>query len=241
MKYIWVCLSLMFLSTFSYADDPKLYLGQYKDFNNGCGSGFNEKLVPDSIFGIDLIQACANHDNCYSKCLEGGENYGKPICDQQSEKAKELRRAVCDQKFRIEIQNICNQLDRKNFAKVQICELIANVYPYAVDKGGKGSFNGVVIPDSMLTYLQKNKLEDREIEKLGEEIRSLSQVEGIQENTIILKIEDGKPKAVLEGKSYSNVIKSENLTIQRKLMYGDNIDLSNATINEKPINIKQLQ
>lgn len=46
-----------------------------KDFNNGCSSGWNEKLVPDRVraLGVDFTKSCKNHDNCYSKCLPGGE------------------------------------------------------------------------------------------------------------------------------------------------------------------------
>jgi len=33
---------------------------------NGCGSGWNEALVPDSIYGLDISPACCVHDFMYA-------------------------------------------------------------------------------------------------------------------------------------------------------------------------------
>lgn len=39
---------------------------------NGCGSGWKEPLVPDSLGGIDISEACAIHDYDYDI---GGNEY----------------------------------------------------------------------------------------------------------------------------------------------------------------------
>lgn len=237
MKRLWFCTLLaVFMTTPAYAEEVG---ATYKDFNNGCGSGANEKLVPDQILGIDIRQACANHDNCYSKCLEGGENYGKEICKKDNE--KEDRRAICDQRFKEEIEEICKKISMFDLGKKQLCTLISDIYPIAVRVGGKPSFNGIQVSNKMLVYLQNNQLEDKDIEKLGQEINSLSRIDGIQENTMILSVKNGKPVASLEGIPSEVPAKSDNLMIQRTLKYGDNIDLSKATINEKPITIEMIQ
>lgn len=125
--------------------------------------------------------------------------------------------------------------------KKQLCTLISDIYPIAVRVGGKPSFNGIQVSNKILVYLQNNQLEDKDIEKLGQEINSLSRIDGIQENTMILSVKNGKPVASLEGIPSEVPAKSDNLMIQRTLKYGDNIDLSKATINEKPITIEMIQ
>ena len=32
---------------------------------NGCGSGWNAKLVPDTIYGVDIRPSCCIHDDRY--------------------------------------------------------------------------------------------------------------------------------------------------------------------------------
>ncbi|MCB0369033.1 MAG: hypothetical protein KDD45_06155 [Bdellovibrionales bacterium] len=34
-------------------------------FINGCGSGITERIVPDSLFGLDISEACSIHDYMY--------------------------------------------------------------------------------------------------------------------------------------------------------------------------------
>ena len=40
--------------------------GYVRDPNcNGCGSGWNAKLVPDRIYGLDITEVCCIHDYMY--------------------------------------------------------------------------------------------------------------------------------------------------------------------------------
>ena len=32
---------------------------------DGCGTGWNEKIVPDTIYGLDIRPACCRHDYAY--------------------------------------------------------------------------------------------------------------------------------------------------------------------------------
>ena len=45
---------------------------------NGCGSGWNEKLVPDTIFFLSIRRACCIHDDRYSR---GGVEANKELAD----------------------------------------------------------------------------------------------------------------------------------------------------------------
>lgn len=46
-----------------------------------CGSGWNEPLVPEGMFGTDWSGACESHDNCYDSC--GAD---KNMCDATLDK-----------------------------------------------------------------------------------------------------------------------------------------------------------
>ncbi|MBI5409589.1 MAG: RHS domain-containing protein [Nitrospirae bacterium] len=41
-----------------------------------CGSGWTDKIVPDSYGNFDFTRPCENHDKCYDSCGKS-----KPICD----------------------------------------------------------------------------------------------------------------------------------------------------------------
>ncbi len=42
--------------------------GMPKDYkSNGCGSGWSAKIIPDSIYGLDIRPACRYHDWCYEE------------------------------------------------------------------------------------------------------------------------------------------------------------------------------
>ena len=45
---------------------------------DGCGSGWNEKIVPDSIFTLDIRTACYVHDYMY---LQGGSDSDRLFAD----------------------------------------------------------------------------------------------------------------------------------------------------------------
>lgn len=34
--------------------------------STGCGSGWNDGLVPDNLIGLDISEACKIHDYCYT-------------------------------------------------------------------------------------------------------------------------------------------------------------------------------
>ena len=109
-----------------------------KDFNNGCGSGWNRPIVPDSIglLCVDYKKACANHDNCYSRCLPGGATYGLPVCSLTMQDKRAGRRLSCDNKFEDDMDEQCNQCD---VIRKRVCKGIASIYRIAVRTGGGGS------------------------------------------------------------------------------------------------------
>lgn len=46
---------------------------------NGCGSGWKEPLVPDTLGGIDISEACSIHDYMYE---EGGAENDREYADR---------------------------------------------------------------------------------------------------------------------------------------------------------------
>lgn len=107
------------------------------DFSNGCGSGWNQPVVPDSPMGYEFKDACDKHDNCYSRCMKGGTSFGTTEkCDQTSA-VKETRRQICDEQFDQEIARICS-----TYPTEKICRLLGKIYFVAVRLGGSGSFDG---------------------------------------------------------------------------------------------------
>jgi len=37
--------------------------------SNGCGSGWNAKIIPNTIYGLDITECCRYHDFLYSTLL----------------------------------------------------------------------------------------------------------------------------------------------------------------------------
>lgn len=122
---------------------------------NGCGSGWNRYLVPDSIpiAQCDFRDSCDTHDVCYGRCeettdgecqyrrcQEGGDLYKSPLCltdrtiFESTRKAMERRRS-CDNDF-------YNNLRRANPGKAA-CEAFAIVYKVAVKNFGANAFAGM--------------------------------------------------------------------------------------------------
>lgn len=133
---------------------PKTLVG-----GNGCGTGWNTWLVPDSIPVVycRFESACNKHDVCYGKCegkardksaleceylrcREGGDLHGSITCETNV-KLRDLiveadgRRKKCD----TGLYNNIRGDNRGNFA----CYAFAVVYRDAVKIWGKGSFFGV--------------------------------------------------------------------------------------------------
>lgn len=112
------------------------------DFSNGCGSGANEPWVPDNPLGFAFSKACGAHDNCYSKCMEGGENDRRPEMCTKAEPEKSARRERCDAAFERQTAEIC-----RNYVNMPLCRVLGKIYFIAVRLGGGGSFNGYEIRD----------------------------------------------------------------------------------------------
>jgi len=125
---------------------------------NGCGTGWNAYLVPNSIklAGCVFKPACDAHDRCYDKCRapeavsaspqmcayldcrRDGKYYGQGVCKSEYyEKSKwdaAVRRTSCDTGFYTNLLNI-NQ-------GTLICEAFSWFYLKAVQKFGEGAFFG---------------------------------------------------------------------------------------------------
>ncbi|MBB5206860.1 hypothetical protein [Chiayiivirga flava] len=127
--------------------------------SNGCGTGWNRWLVPDSIPMVkcDFVAACHNHDVCYGKCegrardpkapecayllcKPGGAKEGSRECVSSvamthSITDAEIRRNRCDVALGNEI--IANNGNRR------VCLTFANVYRNAVKRWGADAFQGI--------------------------------------------------------------------------------------------------
>ena len=122
---------------------------------NGCGSGWNVYLVPDSIplLSCNFANSCNDHDACYSKCInstegdceyrkcrKGGELYGNAICFSENKfnilEGKAInRRQACDDNFYTSMR----QANKGKWA----CEALAIVYQKAVKDFGLDAFIGM--------------------------------------------------------------------------------------------------
>lgn len=127
---------------------------------NGCGTGWNAYLVPDSITlaGCTFKAACDTHDACYDRCRtpaaaaadppqlcayldcrRDGKYHGQGVCrSEYFEKSRweaEQRRASCDRVFYSNLLDI-------NQGK-PLCEAFSLFYLRAVEKFGSGAFFGV--------------------------------------------------------------------------------------------------
>lgn len=122
---------------------------------NGCGSGWNVWVVPDSIplARCTFASCCNDHDFCYGKCegrtdsqcsylrcKRGGDLFRSDRCKTDMSLVKSAldankRRATCDNKFYEDMRAI-------NKGK-WVCEALAIVYRDAVKEWGDASFSGV--------------------------------------------------------------------------------------------------
>lgn len=119
------------------------------DFSNGCGSGWNQPVVPDSPMGYEFKKACDEHDNCYSRCEKGGMNYGNKVKCDQTPAVRDARRGTCDEQFDQAIARIC-----ESYPTAKICRILGRLYFVAVRLGGSGSFNGREV-QALIERLQK--------------------------------------------------------------------------------------
>lgn len=167
------------------------------DFNNGCGSGWNAPVVPDRIglLCIDFRASCAAHDNCYSKCLKGGENFGKPICEQSSFEQREGRRAICDTSFKAMMKRGCNSTACDPVRKA-VCRGVAAIYAVAVNAGGGGSFKGVEVPPGYYDFLKTEAAQRFDFDAFVREFEPLQGMSASRKNyRLEFKMQNGRPVA----------------------------------------------
>ncbi|WP_281561587.1 hypothetical protein [Thalassomonas sp. RHCl1] len=213
-----------------------------KDFNNGCGSGWNEKFVPDKIalLGINFVQSCSEHDNCYSRCLKGGKNYNKPICKQTATEQKEGRRKICDAKFLSSMKESCEKID---FLRKHICLGVSALYAIAVRKGGSGSFAGREVPPEYFDFITSDAAKNFDFSNFVNEINQVQDIEGIPtSNRLKLIMKGGRPIMQfigIDSTSLQPPIKIGNIYRTDLLKYGA-VDLTNASKNETPLTIKNI-
>lgn len=209
-----------------------------KDFNNGCGSGWNEKLVPDgvSLLCIDYRQACANHDNCYSRCLPGGETYGQQVCQQTADELRSGRRMSCDNKFLTDIDTACAPCDP---VRKQVCKGMGRFYRIMVRLGGGGSFQGFVIPKDFLTFLETEEGQRFDLDAFEKELLEVAKIPGMdRENRFQLTMREGRPQAKFVSTAPRapvlwTQLPSQRIYMRESIEYGF-VDLSEATIAGKP-------
>ena len=89
---------------------------------NGCGSGWNAKLVPDTIYGLNIRLICCIHDADYEI---GGT---------------ELEKNIADIRFKKNLKKTIELFD-KWYYPTSLAKTRAYEYYYVVKKIGYGSFN----------------------------------------------------------------------------------------------------
>ena len=96
---------------------------ELEDIVNGCGpSGWKERLVPDTIYGLNVNPACAIHDYCY--------HIG--ITEEDKKEADTL--------FLNNMRQLIDNADSWWWLR-KLRYIRANTYYKAVDKFGGSAFN----------------------------------------------------------------------------------------------------
>jgi hypothetical protein len=85
----------------------------------GCGSGWNESVVPDSPLGYPFGKCCDAHDDCYGNCKG-------PV------------KSTCDNNFHQCMLGSCRRY--QGIAR-WVCEQLADIYFSAVDRFGQAAFD----------------------------------------------------------------------------------------------------
>jgi len=137
-----------------------------KDFNNGCGSGWNGPLIPDKIdfLGVDFRKSCSEHDQCYSNCLPGGKNFCKPICQEMAKDKREGRRTVCDKQFFSAMTDSC---------ETAACRATAFSYYWTVKILAGGNFAGEELPPSVRQALRSGVLGKADLQSILNDIEKV--------------------------------------------------------------------
>jgi len=89
---------------------------------NGCGTGWNENVVPDTVYGLNIRIVCCIHDYEYEL---GG-----------TERDKEL----ADENIHDNIENIIDAFD-KWWYPTRMAKLRADTYRFVVRQAGGSAFN----------------------------------------------------------------------------------------------------
>nr|VFK59825.1 MAG: hypothetical protein BECKUNK1418G_GA0071005_100915 [Candidatus Kentron sp. UNK]VFK70118.1 MAG: hypothetical protein BECKUNK1418H_GA0071006_102415 [Candidatus Kentron sp. UNK] len=214
-----------------------------KDFNNGCGSGWNEPFIPNAIgpLCVDFISSCRGHDNCYSRCKPGGDTYGKEICKEQTLKARTARRAACDNSFHKDMDDSCSQCDP---ARKGVCKGIAALYKLAVVWGGAGNFEGKEVPPWYFEFIASERAKDFDFDVMVHDLTELQKIGDLaQENELLLHEKSGVPVLrihSIEPQTIKAIPNAQpNILVREKLLF-EKIDLSEATLNSKPIRPEHL-
>jgi hypothetical protein len=155
---------------------------------NGCGpDGWLGTVVPESVMGCQLKQACDGHDKCYTRCFECGDLFGQATCNGTCEEKRE-RKQACDTEF-------YDKLLSDNPGKR--CRLAATAYYYAVrykgcsyfrnSRGNSRSREDIQADfESILKWLEQNPDQARVIEN-GNTLEKLSTIEASEENRVVLR------------------------------------------------------
>lgn len=207
-----------------------------KSFNNGCGSGGNERFVPDQlrVIGLNFSGACSKHDDCYSKCQPGGENFCKPVCLKQAEDQREGRRTTCDDAFYDDMKSTCGNA---------ACRGMAFAYFVAVRIGGGGNFQGVEIPPEFYHFIQSESAKSFDFDRAAVDIEQLRKVPSIaSNNSLVLSVKDNRLSPKLASTSIPTIAdiyrRQQGVLTIDKLKYGD-IDLSGAQYKGVPFKVDE--
>jgi hypothetical protein len=134
---------------------------------NGCGSGWNTYLVPDSIpiMNCKFENSCNKHDACYGKCIAGTPDASNPACRYlqcrsggslagqsicSSKQFKQLaidaskRRLACDLSFYTDLL--------KDNPKNLACQTFSALYREMVMVFGSDSFLGAGADSELALY-----------------------------------------------------------------------------------------
>ena len=181
---------------------------------NGCGSGRLIYLVPNKtwISQCNFESACNKHDNCYSRCLGGGQMEGLATCDVKADKQR--RRAVCDVALQ---QNIIDDHPGK-----PLCGMYASMYRFVVQVLGESFFNGVGGAGSVesslskfLQYVEKNpgEFDLAEVQSGFEALLS----DGLDDANFVVVFEPGDLRLTVEHKGRA-VLEIQGQSKNRRLL-----------------------
>ncbi|MFM9846054.1 MAG: hypothetical protein ACKVP3_02710 [Hyphomicrobiaceae bacterium] len=143
----------------AYCEDAKENAKLLAAAPNGCGSGWNTYLVPDSIplLRCTFRKACDDHDGCYGKCLgrvrdpqapeceylrcnKDGDLHGTRECDR-SVKFAQLAKSAMDRRKTCDV-NIGRAIREANTGR-PVCQAFAYTYEKAVKDLGESYFAGL--------------------------------------------------------------------------------------------------